>query len=193
MGIFYNFKINSLVKSIKGKYEPRMEKLARALLLVPDERNRLELATQIIFSENAHRYALRVAGHLFHPKTGLFRNDIHNILIEHRFEELYQYMAAWFAWSQIPVEQNGLKNTNGLAFCIKSLRDALQISEPRFIVFYKLLSNTTVPEYACYYRMCILAMGHTDSDWERLHENSIECKLFIQASEIAKRETEADM
>jgi len=188
MSIFSNFKINSLRKKIiEGDYELRLEKLILALESLP-QRKRLELATSISFSGDAGDFAKSMIGLLFNPEYGVFRNDVGN-LNEFNFKKLYEILAIWYSWKIAFSTLEGEKNQAGIDFCINSLEICLNINSNLAKTYYEGLDgNPSLANFALY-RWCMLCIGHIDTSYESLHENSQDCQMFtrtiISANDVA--------
>ncbi|MDP3764125.1 MAG: hypothetical protein Q8Q95_00695 [bacterium] len=188
MGIFSNFKINSLRKKIEGNYESRLEKIALDLKNLPQDQ-RLGLAAKLGFLLQASAFAKIMNHALFHPDSGIFMNDVNN-LNENRFNLLYQAMVIWFSWIQISLDSEDKKNQKGINFSIDSLETGLGINRLVIKVYYDgLASNISLINFALY-RWCMLAVDHTDNYYETMHENSPDCKKFIEIANLAKEEAE---
>lgn len=187
MSIFSNFKINSLRKNvIEGNYDSRLERLALGLKDLPQDQ-RLELATKIGFSSQANSFAKILIFSLFHPDSGVFRNDIGN-LNELTFDKLYEAMVVWYSWTRTPLNSEGEKP--GLSFALDALETGLGIHPLIIKTYYDGLAGETYLVNFALYRWCMLAVGHVDSCYEALHENSPECKQFVAT--LAHAVEEAD-
>ena len=191
MGIFSNFKINSLRKKvIEGKYELRLEGLASSLKNLP-ENQRIELAADIAISLKVNFFAKTLICWLFHPDSGVFKDDVWN-LNEDNFDRLYQTIVVWYCWIEVPLTPEGIKNPGGLNNFINSIETCLNISHTQVEIYLinglaKLdpsLVNFTL------YRWGMLTVGHADIFYESLHENSPDCKKFIGTINLAKEEAE---
>jgi len=185
MGIFSNFKINSLRKKIiEDNYELRLEKLALSLENFPQDK-RMDLATIIELSDEASGFAKQMIGLLFHPEYGVFRNDV-GILDEFNFKRLYETLAIWYSWDRIPFNSEGGKNQAGIDFCSRSLELGLGISPELINTYYDgLAGNLGLVNFALY-RWCMLCIGHIDTSYESLHEDSQDCQMFIRTIISAK-------
>lgn len=186
MGIFSNLKINSLRKKIEGKYEDRIHRIALSLENLPQDQ-KLELATRLAFSLEANAFAKIMNHSLFHPGSGIFRNDIGN-LNELNFDKLYEAMVVWYSWARTPFNAEGEKP--GLIFALDSLEVGLGINPLITKIYYDgLASDLRLVNFALY-RLCMLAVGHIDIYYETMHENSPDCKKFIEIVNSGKEGAE---
>lgn len=187
MGIFSNFKINSLKKKIENRYESRMEELVLGLKDLPEDQ-RKEISNRCRFALRATEFAKRMIHFLFYPNIGVFRSDadigifrgdIGN-LDEYNLDRLYQMMAIWYSWAMIRADSTGKKNQEGISLCINSLETCLGISPPVTKNYYDGLASieARLLPFALY-RWCMLAVGHADIYYETMHENSPDCQKFI--------------
>lgn len=184
MSIFSNIKINSLRKKVEDKYVSRIEKMALDLKMLPEDQKRA-LATKAAFSLQATEFAKIMNFLLFRPDVGVFRDDIGN-LDEFRFNQLYQKMVVWYSWIRILPNPEGGRDHEGMNFCIDSLETCLGINSTFTMDLYGGLNNLSdnlVP--LAFYRWCMLDVGHIDSYYDTMHENSPNCVEFIATAHTA--------
>ncbi len=186
MSIFSNFKINSLRKRIiENNYKLRLERLTLSLADLPQDQQP-ELAAKIEFSGEAHSFATIMICLLFHPDSGIFKKDVGN-LNEFNFDKLYQIIVIWYSWVRITVDSNGEKSKGGVSFCIDSLETVLGMIPLTIKIFYHgLESDLNLVRFALY-RWCMLYVGHVDINYETMHENSPDCKKFIETIDLAQK------
>lgn len=189
MGIFSNFKINSLRKKIEGDYESRLERIILSGGNLP-QKQKMEIAINVGISMKAIAFAKFMNHSLFHPDFGVFRNDVSN-LNEFNFNQLFQVMAVWYIWESVPMTPEGMKNQGGLDNCTDAIVAGLGISLSVIRSYYSGLAgaNPRLVNFVLY-RWCMLAVGHVDNSYEAMHENSPDCQKFISLISSAKEDAE---
>ena len=185
MGMFTNFKINSLRKMVEDKYESKLE------LLVFNFKNSMEgqqlLATptfRIILLANV--FAKKVTQLLFQPDSGIFKDDISK-LNENRFDLLYQIIIIWYSWVNIPFDSEGRKDLKVVNFSISCLENGFGIDVKSIKLCYDGYTGTYDQDvslrvrrlYAIFYKNCMLSVGHIDRQFDTIPEDSPDFMNFL--------------
>ena len=182
MGLFSNYKINSLRKKIiEDNYELRLEKLALTLDSF-DENKKQQLGIMIQIASMANYFAKIMICYMFHPNTGVFKRDTIN-LNEKNFKDLYEVIAIWYSWTKIESDSEGNRDQKLVDFYIRLLEICLNINKSKIIIYYSGLEDNENLENFALYRWCMLTVGHIDENYETMHENSPDCLEFINLIE----------
>jgi hypothetical protein len=178
MGIFFNSKEKTLIRNIEDDYDSMIEKIVLSLKNLP-ENQRKKIADEGRLSLESLEFAKMMSYFLFDQKLDVFNDDINN-LTEVNLKQIYEIMIIWYTWTLIQIEPDGTRNEGVMAFCIDSLEKVFGISPQVSIVYYKGLAGNSRLEIFALYRWCMLAIGHIDSQYDSMHENSIDCRKFIE-------------
>ena len=180
MGFFSNVEKHILRKKIEEQYENKLQIIFSGLKNLPPK-ERFKQSMQVFFAYQLNIFAKTMGSFVFNKDTGVFKNEL-NKLNEVNYDRLYWKMAMWFSWKRIPVKPGDKDYQECVTTNLSSLENCLGISSDEAMIYYTNLNE--LPDHLvnfALYRWCMLDIGHVDTNYESMHENSSDCKKFSQA------------
>jgi hypothetical protein len=127
-------------------------------------------------------------GKLFNPDNGLFRSD-RNISNEFNLDMIYKIMTIWYAWTLTPLSSDDKKDRDFITASLDFLDTNMGIGSSGAKVYYDCLDRMPLNLIKfTLYRWCMLQIGHIDRYYDAMHEDSPDCKKFIEAINLTKEE-----
>jgi hypothetical protein len=187
MGIFSNYKFITLRDKVEGDYDSRLETISSSLNNLSKDQQ-LKATLRFVARVLATTFAKNMNRCLFHPQSGVFKNDISN-LDEYKFNEHYRFMLVWFCWFQTSLNKEGIREPENIKNSLDDLENGLGINRTFSMALFNSLNDLNHELLGVsLYRWCMLSIGHIDSYWETMHGNSPDCSKFIVITKLAIEE-----
>ena len=196
MRIISNDQIDLIIEAFQIQHESKLNRLFLDLkksytgLENLSQKQRFEQLIRISFASQLNLFAKTMNLLLFNQSSGIFKNDIDK-LNELNYDQLYCKMTIWFSWKRIPIKPGDKEYRECVSTSMSSLENCLGISSDEAKIYYTNLNEISAHliDFALY-QWCMLDIGHIDTNYESMHENSPDCKKFIQTIVVASAEVE---